>query len=101
MTEGILIEISARFRRLEDIMETADAFHAERVQRAKGKLEQVEDDYKRHLSYARFCREHNEAQTELDSIEGVRYDLEKALEVCREDLASMQECLRKRSAVTA
>jgi len=95
MTEAILIEIAQRFRRLEDIVEAADLFHAERVERAKEKVDQAEDDYKRHKNYARLCRETGEAEMERHSIQTIRDDLEKALEACRDDMTAMQEQMRK------
>lgn len=96
MTEGVLIEIAQRFRWMEDIVEAADVFHAERVERAKDRLDKAEDSYKKHKNYNRFCRESAECETERDSIQTVRNDLEKALDACREDMVSMQETIRRR-----
>lgn len=95
MTEAILIEVAQRFRRLEDIVEVADAYHAQREERAVKKLDKVEDDYQRHQNYDRYCREGNVASEERDTIKTVRVDLESALEACREDMNRMMDEIRK------
>ncbi len=73
MDEAILIEIAQRFRKLEDGIEAADLQHA------------------RLISGTTY-------RSERELIQGMRDDIENALEACREDMVSMQEEIRKRSA---
>ncbi len=95
MSEAILIEIAQRFRKLEDLVEKADLFHAARSEHFVMVEDRAEDNYKRHKNYDRWCREANDAKKERDAIQDVREGLEKALELCREDMTNMQELIRK------
>ena len=98
MTESILIEIAQRFRRLEDAVEVADVFHAERIERLTARMVKADEDYKTHQNYQRFCRERSAAEDKHDSIEVARQDIEKALEACRDDLVEMQDAIRRKIA---
>ena len=95
MTEALLIEIATRFRRLEDIVETADAFYAARIERLTRKMERLYGDYIKHQNYARFCSETNEVKEARERIEVARQDIDRALESCRDDMVTMQDYIRK------
>lgn len=69
MSEAILIEIASRFRGMEDFVERADTLLA---------------------AY----KETSLTTMELDEIVEVRYDLERAVELCRDDMVAMQELIR-------
>ncbi len=69
--EAVLIEIEQRFRRLEDLIEQADAYHAQCQE-----------------NYLRFTADKARLQELRDRVEA-------ALEACRDDMTSMQERIRR------
>lgn len=101
MTEYCLIEIAARFRKLEEAIETADAFHAQRMEVIGRRLDNIEDRYKRDKAagvksaYERFAAEFGEAEKQKDAIEECRADIERAFETTREDLNTLVAEIRK------
>ena len=92
MDEAILIEIAQRFRRLEDAV---DLFLASFKELAERRIERAEAAHAaQQISYATFCARVNEPRADLLKLEGVRGDVEKYLEACREDMVNMQEFIR-------
>jgi hypothetical protein len=95
LTEAMLIEITERFGQLEELIDEADVFLAEQVERATEAIAKAGLDYKKHNHYGRFCREtgeHEETQTEINH---VRDDIQMALKLCRVDLAAMLTQIRR------
>lgn len=70
MDEFDLIQIAARFRKLEDAAESADLYHAANQEHMKFTAEKVK-------------------------LQSVRGTLDSALEACRDDMVAMQEQIRK------
>lgn len=96
MTEGILIEISHRFRKLEDHIEAADLFLASFKSAAERRIEKADAAHDANeITYADYCRRVNEPMADIEKLNQVRADIESALERCREDLVSMQEKIRR------
>lgn len=97
MTEAILIEIMQRFRRLEDKIEAADLFLASGIERYEKKIEKAEADYSSgRISFATYCRLTNEPEADLNNLNGIREDIEKFLDSCRDDMNRMQDEIRSR-----
>ena len=94
MSEFDLIQISSRFRKLEDAVESADILHAERIERAQERIDKNDAAHAAgKVTYQVFCVRGNLAAKERDDTKELREALEKALEACREDMVAMQESI--------
>lgn len=97
MSEAILIEIMQRFRRLEDKIEAADLFLASNIEDYENKIAKAEADHSSgEISYGTYCRRTIEPEADLNNLEGIRQDVGKFLDACRDDMNRMQDEIRSR-----
>ncbi len=94
MDEAILIDIVRRFRYMEAVIARADLFLKSNQEDYEKAIKKAEVDFDKHQNYGRFCREANEPEAELQNVMDVRDDLQEAVELCREDMESMQDKIR-------
>ncbi len=96
MSEGELIEMAARFRKLEDAQESADLFLASFNEAAERRIEKAEAAHaSASISYSEYCRRTNEPEADIAKLAEVRGDIEKHTEACHADMVAMQEFIRK------
>lgn len=95
MDEARMIEIRKRFETLETVFRRVDAFLKSNQEDYERAIAKADADYENHQNFARFCREANEPEADLNGVIEARTDLTDAVESCREDLVFMQDQLRK------
>lgn len=95
MTEGILIEIAQRRRKLEDVLERADLHLAADIQRCQNRIEKAEYAHQLNPDYNLYTKRVNEPMADKSNLEDVRSDLETAADSCRDDMNAMAEFIRK------
>jgi hypothetical protein len=94
--EYALIEIAKRFRKLEDVIEEADLFLSARAESMKETIDSLEAKHAAgKISYNAWCRLTAQPNSELDNLRQVRVDVEKWIDICRDDMVNMQDELRK------
>jgi len=108
MKEAILIEMSRRFRALEDAIGKADGvllareqFLARKMVESEQRIAAVPLDKPEARESVRLVEEKIYAplEKERERVMDIRTSLEFAAEACRDDLVAMQESLRKTRAV--
>lgn len=94
MTEGVLIEMAHRFRKLERLLERADLFLKAKQERHEVRISDLDLLLKEPERYESTCRAIASEERKRDEVRDLREDVQKALDSCRADIDAMQDELR-------
>ncbi len=97
VSEAILIEIMQRFRRLENLSESASKHVKATEDRLNGEISRWHKDYGSRDTVSNYAmRELASLEKRTEAAEELRQDLESAAEACRDDINRMQDEIRSR-----